>query len=315
MIMADEKWIVGIDIGGTNFRIAAVTDEGKTKLFHKIPVHQVIYTDNVLEDLVDYLQNDFFKALRKEGIIPKALSIGFPATLDRERKMVIQAPNIPFMEKLPVVDVLFEKLGIPVIIDRDVNMALVYDQRKYKIPECDVLAGCYFGTGIGNALQIFGKMLPGRNGTAGELGHIPVDMSEEICGCGNIGCMENLAGGKYLARLCKEVFVDTPIADIFTKHCGEQLIWQYIGRMAITIATEINILNPDYMFIGGGVVNMTDFPKDLLFQRVREHARKPYPAQDLEKVLIFTEDEEDKCVIGAALLAAQRMEKETIKRS
>lgn len=305
--MGEKKCIVGIDIGGTNFRIGAVGKEGETLLFRKVPVGNVIHSDDVLKDLAEYLKQDYFTALCRAGVVPAAVSMGFPATLDKERKIVLQAPNIPFMENLPVVEVLGKELGIPVVIDRDVCMALVYDREKYRIPECDVLAGCYFGTGIGNALQIFGRLLSGRNGTAGELGHIPADGSRELCGCGNIGCMENLAGGKYLAYLCREVFPDTDISDIFIKHGTNELVLQYIDRMAMTVASEINILDPDYVLIGGGVVSMKDFPKKLLFDRIFAHTRKPYPAQKLDDILIFTEDEENKCVVGAALLAEQKL--------
>lgn len=301
--MADTR-IIGIDIGGTNFRIGAVSPDGTVDLFRKIPVGDVFHSNDGLGDLTSYLTESYFPALEKAGISPAALSIGFPATLDRQRKVVLQAPNIPFIENLPVVEELQKALDIPVVIERDVTMALCYDHMKYRIPECEVLIGCYFGTGIGNALQFYGRYLTGKNGTAGELGHIPVDGSDELCGCGNTGCMENLAGGKYLARLCREVYKDTYIGDIFVKHADEPLLKQFVDRMAITVASEINILDPDYLLIGGGVVNMTGFPKTYLMQKICEHARKPYPASNLSQTILFTDDEENKCVIGAALYAA-----------
>ena len=292
--------VIGIDIGGTNFRIGTVYENLETAYFRKMPVGQVLGTEDAMGDLQCYLE-DYCEMLRRDGINPGAVAIGFPATLDKDRKTVLQAPNVPFMEKLPIVQRMTDILKMPVFIERDVCMALYYDKEKYKIPECEILAGCYFGTGIGNAITVHGKPLLGRNGTAGELGHIPVDGSEIPCGCGNTGCIENLAGGKYLAALCREVYTDTGIEDIFVKHGEEPLLRQFVDRMAMAVVTEINILNPDYMIIGGGVPNMKKFPTDFLRERIVARCRKPYPAEDLN--LIFAEDAEDKCVIGAALFA------------
>lgn len=289
------KCIVGIDIGGTNFRIGAVSKTREVSDFRKIPVGQVFCTDDPLSDLTAYLKR---YCADKEV---ECISIGFPATLDKERQTVLQAPNIPFMENLPVVRVLSEELHIPVFIERDVTMALCYDSEVYEIPPEGVVCGFYFGTGIGNAVSVHGVPLIGRNGTAGELGHIPVDGSEELCGCGNVGCMENLAGGKYLAHLCETVFSNTPVSELFSRHGDNPKLLRFVDRMAITVATEINILNPNQILIGGGVPAMKGFPKELLMERIRLHARKPYPANDLN--VIYTEDSSEKCVIGAAIYA------------
>lgn len=290
--------IVGIDIGGTNFRIGTVDSDGTVSGFRKIPVGQVFHTDDPMADLTGYLK-DYCQAVSIQ-----AISIGFPATLDRNRQTVLQAPNVPFMENMPVVRVLSKKMNVPVFIERDVTMALYYDQVKYKIPKCEVVCGYYFGTGIGNAISINGTPLLGRNGTAGELGHIPVDGSEVLCGCGNVGCMESLAGGRYLAHLCHTVYSGTAVEKLFLEHGDAPAILQFVDRMAMAVATEVNILNPDYILLGGGVPGMAGFPKAYLQERIFFHTRKPYPANDLN--LIFTEDEEDKCVIGAAWYAISK---------
>lgn len=299
----DETGIIGVDIGGTNFRIGTVHADETVSEFHKLPVEEVFCTNNPLTDLGDYLDNYMNGSDNKEMLF-KAVSIGFPATLDAERKMVLQAPNIMFMEKLPVVEALSERLGIPILIERDVTMALYHDCKKYNIPNRGVVCGIYFGTGIGNAIAVNGVPLTGKNGAAGELGHIPVDGNEELCGCGNIGCMENVAGGKYLSYLCKSVYKDTSISNLFKVHGNEPLLQQFVARMAMAVATEVNILDPDYILIGGGVPDMTGFPKEALAEHIRFHARKPYPANNLN--IIFTGDEEAKCVIGGAIYAKER---------
>lgn len=293
-----KKMIIGIDIGGTNFRIGAVGEGGEVSDFRKIPVKQVFTTCEPLVDLSIYLKSYC------EGKLVAAISIGFPATLDADRRTVLQAPNVAFMESLPVVEVLGKELNVPVFIERDVTMALHYDCKKYNIPTQGIACGFYFGTGIGNAISVNGLPLVGRNGTAGELGHIPVDGSDEVCGCGNAGCIENLAGGKYLAKICENTYFDCPIDEIFIRHGDDLVLQQFVDRMAMAVATEINILNPHHILIGGGVLAMRGFPRAYLLERIRLRTRKPYPANDLH--VIFTEDEGNKCVIGATMYARSR---------
>ena len=290
--------IIGIDIGGTNFRIGLVDEQGKVSDFRKVPVKQVFTTPDPLADLSGFLRSYC------EGKTVEAVAIGFPATLDAKREKVLQAPNIAFMENLPVVETLTKELEIPVFIERDVTFALEYDCKKYGITGEGIVCGFYFGTGIGNAIAINGQPLIGKHGTAGELGHIPVDGSEELCGCGNTGCMETLAGGRYLAHLCRTVYTDTHISELFTKHGEEPLLRQFVDRMAMTIATEVNILDPDVVVIGGGVVAMADFPADYLNERIIFRTRKPFPAEDLH--ILYAEDGPEKCVIGAAIYARRK---------
>ncbi len=292
--------VIGIDVGGTNFRIGAVNAEGEVTQFRKLPVAEVFSTEDALTDLLSFLSA--YKAELAENI--DAVSIGFPATLNRERTKVLQAPNLPFMENLPVVLTLSQKLGVPVFIERDVTMVLCYDMVKYGIPQDGITCGFYFGTGIGNAISVNGQPLIGKNGTAGELGHIPADGSDICCGCGNVGCMENLAGGKYLARLQASVYPDTPIGELFARHGKDAHLLQFVDHMAQAVATEINILDPDHVLVGGGVVNMQDFPTDTLSARIYAHTRKPYPAESLE--ILYTADEREKGVVGAAYYAMRK---------
>lgn len=302
--METKEKIVGIDIGGTNFRIGTVSRDGDLSDFKKVPVGSVFCSNDAMKDLAGYLKEYCEKAVQSGADI-KAVCIGFPATLDRDRKTVLPAPNIAFMENLPVTEVLTKELNLPVFIERDVTLALCYDKKKYQLPDTGVISGFYFGTGVGNAIFINGRPLIGKNGTAGELGHIPVEGSDLVCGCGNVGCLENLAGGKYLAQLQAETFPETPIGRMFSEHGNEPVLREFIDHMAMAAATEINILNPDFNLIGGGLPSMKDFPKDLLVERILFHTRKPYPAEDLD--ILFTGDIPEKCVIGAALFAFSKL--------
>jgi allose kinase len=209
------------------------------------------------------------------------------------------------MENLPVCDYLQKELRVPVLAERDVTFSLCYDVKKYQLPDEGIVCGIYFGTGIGNAILIDGKPLAGRHGTAGELGHIPVAGCDIPCGCGNSGCMEAFAGGKALARIQRERFPETAISELFTRHGKEQVLLDLIDSMAITVTTEINILDPDQVLLGGGVLNMKGFPRDVLDERIAAHTRKPLPWQELK--LIYTEDEAEKSVVGGAIYARRKL--------
>ena len=298
----NKKHIIGIDVGGTHFRIGAVCPDGTVSQFRKIPLKDVFHTEDALGDLSSYLLEYIDITGGRESV--RAVSAGFPATIDADRKTILQAPNVPYMENIPVVERLEETLGVPVFIDRDVVMTAWYDIDKYHLTR-GILACFYFGTGVGNAICIDGKVLTGKNGTAGELGHIPAAGSDLVCGCGNRGCIENLAGGKYLAGLTKqERFAKIPIGELFARCANEKELQAFVDYQAMAVATEINILDPHYVVIGGGVVNMKGYPKELLEKKIREHTRKPYPEKTVD--LIWAGDEEDKSVRGAAVYAAGR---------
>lgn len=145
----------------------------------------------------------------------------------------------------------------------------------------------------------------GAHGTAGEIGHIPVAHSEAVCGCGNIGCSEAVAGGKALAKLQREKYPDTSIGDMFACHSEDAELRDFVDMMAIVVATEVNILDPDYMILGGGVFAMKGFPMDYLTERIEARVRKPLPLEELN--LIYAEDEPDKSVVGAAIYARSKM--------
>lgn len=296
-----EKLVVGVDIGGTHFRVGAVDERLNVRCFEKLPVTAVLHGGDVLADLAEYLKN-FISRLDAPVC---AAALGFPAPLDKQRRVVLQAPNISFMAELPVVERLEAELGMPVFIERDVNMLLTYDTERHGIAPEGVTCAFYFGTGLGNAISIDGRIYVGRNGAAGELGHIPADGSEEQCGCGNVGCIENLAAGKYLTRLAREKYTDTAIENLFTCHGEDEELLRFVDRMAMAAAAELNILDPDHVLIGGGVVDMRGFPREFFEQRLYAHCRKPYPAETLQ--LCYTSGEDEKGVVGAAIYAMNSM--------
>jgi allose kinase len=291
-------YVVGIDIGGTYIRIGLVDKENRVSNFERILQNDIL-KENPPENLSDFIKQ-YIRRHNVETNVAAVCAV-FPASIDKERAVILNAPNINGFNGINVKSVLFQKLGYPVYIERDVNALLLHDLYKYNINRNENVISIYVGTGLGNAVFINGGIFYGSNGVAGELGHIPAWDDEEICSCGNKGCVENYIGGKYLERLCKEKFPQTEIGDIFKNHGGHILIEQYIKRLALVIAIEINIIDPVTVILGGGVLFMPGFPHEKLVGYIRQYARKPLPEANLE--FVFSDNNGENGVIGAGIYA------------
>ncbi|MDD6200666.1 MAG: allose kinase, partial [Firmicutes bacterium] len=244
-------------------------------------------------------------AERKANIL--AVSVGIPAALDKERRVVLQAPNVPGLDGQPMAELLEKALGLPVFLSKDVDLLLTYDLMEQKLPEDSLIVGIYFGTGIGNSIYCNGRLLVGKNGVAGELGHIPQLHSEAVCGCGNVGCMEPVGGGRRLEELCGTVFPGTHVSQIYLRHGDAPEVRAQVDAMAATVATEVNILDPDYVIIGGGLTQMAGFPRDYFLERIRVRARKPSPMENLD--IRFARPNQENGIIGAGICGWSRLKK------
>lgn len=300
----NNRLVLGIDVGGTNFRIGLVEQNGKLYNFTIESSSILTQSDNPLQSFKKYIKNYLQTYLNGKLI---AISVGFPATVSKDKNKIYSAPNLTGFNNINISEHLEEEFQVPVFLDRDVNYLLMYDIIVHNIPQKGVTVGFYIGTGFGNAIYINGEFLSGKNGVAGELGHIPVLHSKELCGCGNVGCIEIYASGKALYRIWELNFKDTEIDEIFMKYKDSPVLKDFIDAISIPIATEINILDPDNIIIGGGVVNMKGFPIDYFEECIFQHVRKPYPALNLK--YIYSLNNKEAGVMGAAYYAFARIQK------
>jgi allose kinase len=240
----------------------------------------------------------------------RAISMGFPSTISSDRSTLLSTPNIEGLDNIPIVTVCEKVFHIPVFINRDVNMLLYHDINYFNIPRDEIILGFYIGTGLGNAIYINNEILLGKNGVAGELGHIPILGSKKKCSCGNEGCIEAIAAGRYLEELCQTKFEGTSIKDIYIKHGESEEIREQVEYLSIPIATEINIFDPHYIILGGGILQMEGFPMELLKEYIIKHSRKPYPAEGLTILYALTGQENG--IIGAGIYGFRMLE-ESVK--
>lgn len=299
-------YTIGIDIGGTNFRIGMVKENGEIENFEKNS-SRIFDKGNVVDILYTQI-NEYMRRYETAGKL-KAVAIGLPSMVSKDKKTVISTPNLKGFDNIQFGDTLTEKLKIPVYLDRDVNYLLQNDITKLDIPSDGTILGFYVGTGFGNSIYLNGGFYCGKNGAAGELGHIPLIDIEERCTCGNIGCSEVRCSGKYLELITEKYFPETIIRDVFHEHGDDPRIIKFVRDLAIPIATEVNILDPDYIIIAGGVVYMKDFPKNILVDAIHFYARKPYPEKNLK--ILFSEHNQQSGVYGSGDFAWHKLKQQS----
>jgi allose kinase len=297
MKIETHKYVIGVDIGGTHLRIGAVNTDKELFFFQKKKIADILDHQTPIKSLADFLNGYIEEYVGLENVL--AIGMGFPSVISKDKKGIHSTPNLECLSNINIVDPIQEYVHLPVYIENDVNYLLQYEISQRKIEKDEIVLGFYIGTGYGNSIYLFNQFLSGKNGAAGELGHIPALGNEVVCGCGNIGCIETYASGKRLVALHKEYFSDVSFEEIFTKYSTAPKIIQFVETLAIPIITEINIFDPHLVIIGGGVVGMKDFPKKRLEDAILQKCRRPFPANNL--VIEYAEDTNAAGVLGASM--------------
>lgn len=279
--MLNSSYLIGIDIGGTHFRIGAVLENGDV-LRHQIgSSHIFLDAEHPVQMLIDEARS-FIAETPGQA---QGICIGFPGTVTNDEATVLSCPHLPVFDGVNIRAAVEEALGVPVCAAHDVLFLLSNDLHAYNLENKDCVMAVYLGTGIGNALYIHGRLFHGKNGTSGELGHIPVPGNHAPCPCGNRGCLELMASGKRLEQIRKSDYPDAAdFESLFAPENGGPVIDNYLDAIACAIATEVNILDPDCVLLGGGVLHIGNFPFERLRAMILEHTRKPYPAEGLAMV-------------------------------
>ena len=293
------NYYVCLELGGTNLRYGIVGEDFSLVEFCKVPSQGLADVGDKIGYLRDLLRAPIDK-VGKENVL--AVSMALPSLMDKERTTVHSSPMVKGFDNIVLTPALSAELGLPVFIEKDVNILLLYELNRLPHPLAGIAIGVFIGTGLGNAMCIDGRVYKGNNGAACELGHIPVPGLEGMCDCGKKGCIELLACGRILSRVAEEKY-RCHVAKIFVEHGDEKDVRSIVALCGLAIATEINILDPAQVILGGGVVEMAGFPYDYLIESIRENLRRPNP-RDAFKVIPASGDEQAG-VVGAAINAEQ----------
>lgn len=294
------RYFLGVDIGGTNTRLMLMDENQKFQGYQKVTTQSWAGLSDPLTGLQQLISGYLLAAGKTQQIA--RIMLGLPGILSRDRQTVLSLPFIPALDEQPVAVLLSERLGLPVVMDKDVNHLMWWDlTRLPQLP--DVAVGLYLGTGMGNSLWLNQDFYHGAHGAAGELGHIPLAGNPAFCPCGKTGCVETLTSGNWLAGWKRQHAADIAFEQVFAIYSEHPDLLEFVERLGRTIATEMNILDPQILILGGGVLAMAGFPLARLEQQIRSHLRGPQPANGLNIRLSGVTDETG---CRGACLAAQR---------
>lgn len=313
-------YFVGVDFGGTKI-LAGVFDKnlkclGRAKMSTKAErgVSSVIErVARCVRDVVDECD------LKMEQV--KAVGIGAPGAVNRETGHVLFAPNLKW-QNVPLKKDLEKILGVPVFLENDCNGCTlgVYETELKAKPRHVI--GIFVGTGIGGGIIVNGEMFHGFNHTAGEIGHMVLQIDGPKCGCGNKGCLEALASRTAIFKRIENA-VKSGQKTILTEMLGEDLkdlrsgdlrkairkgdkfvdkviedAAEYIG---IAIGNLINMFNPEIVVLGGGVIDaLEDEMMPIIIEVARDFAMSG-TAEGIE--IMATKAGDDAGILGGAVLA------------
>ena len=251
------EYSIGVDLGGTNLRAAAVSREGK--ILEKIAVDTNFEggRDAVIGDIVNGVNalKQHFAGARLAGV-----GIGVPGFIRLKEGFITNSNNLPYLENYPVRDAIEAKLGTPIILENDANAAALGEKWMGAGRDVDDLVLLTLGTGIGGGIIINGRVLHGMDGMAAELGHITIDSSGPPCGCGNYGCLEKLASATaveslaMLLSLSAKPMTSREVYELAMEGNEKaRMIFVQMGRaLGIGLANLINTFNfPLYLLSGG----------------------------------------------------------------
>lgn len=291
---------LGVDIGGTNTRLMLMDGSQQFYGYQKVPTQSWASLSDPLSGLQQLIEKYLIQAGVRQQVV--RVMLGLPGILSRDRQTVLSLPFIAALDNRPVAQLLSHALNLNVVMDKDVNHLMWWDLTRFSaLP--DVAVGVYLGTGLGNSLWLNQDFYHGAHGAAGELGHIPLAGNPALCPCGKVGCVETLTSGNWLAGWKRQHAATTAFEDVFTEFGQHADLQEFVDRLARTIASEMNILDPEYLILGGGVLSMAAFPLARLERQIRQHLRGPQPAEGLTIIQSGVTDETG---CRGACLAAQR---------
>jgi glucokinase len=278
---------IGVDLGGTNLRIAAV--DGNGKLLEKVTLGTEVKRgrDVVIHDMCVAIEALSTK-LRGTGEL-SGIGIGVPGFIDMDTGMVMDSPNLPDWTRFPVREEIERKLGTQVILENDANAAAMGEKWLGAGREYEHMIMYTLGTGVGGGIVMNGRLWHGMTGMAGELGHFTVYPDGNPCGCGNRGCLEQYASATAIVRMAREAITRGEASELersskdnveFSSRAiyqmaiqgdpAAQRVYAKVGEaLAIGIGAMVNALNLPMYVIGGGVSSAWDAFAPAMFAEMK----------------------------------------------
>lgn len=283
--------LLGIDIGGTNLKLAFIDRHGRLLKGKRIfSTADFKGKDALINKIAFEVQNMFVSSgINKKDVI--GAGVGVPGAVNVKNGIAHYLTNIPGWREVPIGNSLKKKLGIPVFVDNDVNVMALGEFFFGAGKGARNMLCVTLGTGVGGGLILNGELYRGSSCAAGEFGHMPISIDGPKCNCGSSGCIEAYVGKNYIIRkaaamirkgsrtLIKELTggdISKLTPELISRAAGRgdkfaKDIWEDTGeKIGIALAGVVNLLNPEKIIIGGGIANAGN----VLFNSIRKTIAK-----------------------------------------
>jgi glucokinase len=314
---------IGVDLGGTKI-LAGVFQAGlrlvtTTKTSTK--------ADRGPKAVIERIARTVRDAIDEADLEPRqirAVGIGVPGSINAEEGRVIFSPNLPGWEDIPIKRELEKALDLPVFVENDANVCTLGVHVGELGGKPRYLVGIFLGTGIGGGLILDGRLHSGFNHTAGEIGHMILEVGGPKCGCGNRGCFEALASRSAIVRRIQSAVKDgqkTLLTEMLDDNLqdlrsgdlrkalkkGDKLVDKVIEDAAeytgIAVGNIINLFNPQYIVLGGGLLDaLEDEMMAIIVETAHDYAM-PGSSKGVE--IIASKLGDYAGITGAAVLARE----------
>jgi glucokinase len=294
------RYIVGVDLGGTNMSAGVLPEEGGDVIALRTELTRADQGPDAVIDRMDRMidtviaETVAYVGIKRDDVI--GVGVGAPGPLDRERGIVVTTPNLGWTN-FPLRDVIANRTGIPARIDNDANCATLGEWWLGAARGARNVVGMTIGTGIGGGLILDGRLYHGASDVAGEIGHTTIDVTGRRCKCGNYGCLEAYASGPSIAERAREALAGTDGDSLLVRMVNEQLdsitaatvyeaaklgdevalevVRETSRFLGAGLANLLNIFNPHVVVLAGGVTQAGPALFEPLRKEVRKRAFRP----------------------------------------
>ncbi len=296
---------IGVDLGGTNLRIAAIDSNGK--VLEKVTTSTEVARgrDFVIDEMCAAIQSTALK-FRASGSFA-GIGVGVPGIIEMQTGMLRESPNLPGWQDYPVRNEIERRLRTTVVLENDANAAALGEKWLGAGEKVNDMCMLTLGTGVGGGVVLNGQVWHGMTGMAGELGHTNVIPNGPPCKCGSCGCLEQLASATAIKRMAVEAIATGKAPELaramnsepeFSSKVVHQMamqgdeaaqeIFRQVGdALGVVLADLINIFNVPMYVIGGGVSSAWDAFAPAMLERVQKNSfvyRATAPAESTRGV-------------------------------
>ena len=250
--------LAGIDLGGTQARVAVARSDGRIIAIRKVHTAELAGP----EAFVHWAAEALDELRGREKV--RAIAIGSPGPIDLRRAVLVNPPNLHGWRNVPLRDRLAELTGAKVYLENDADMAGLGEFHQGAGRGSRNLVYITWSTGVGSGLIVDGRLYQGSHGTAGEFGHTILDPTGPLCTCGQRGCLEQLAAGHGIAAQAGKPALEVFAAAARGEPQAKMIVSKAAVYMGLGLINITNVMDPDVIVIGGGIVQSWSLVEGVL---------------------------------------------------